>query len=426
MLSEREAFERNPVAKVWTGSKSRASYLRRLAIVFADELRLKIVTELYMREMSPSGFHAEFGGGSVARVDRHFKRLAEHGWLRFVRSESGGRRRGGKENFYRATELAVFDNDTWSQVPYSIRVAFSWRTFGQLAERVHEALRAGTFDARADSHLSWTPLLLDQLGWDQVLAAVDELFASLFEEQADAKLRIFNSGETPMLATAAMALFESPPRRRGRSSDQTGSALVEGRTSAMPFPLRVSKVFADELCLEIVAETNLREMSARQFHEDVGGASVEGIRRRFKMLEEIGWLSKVGEKRGGRRRGAVEYFYRATGPAIFDNGAWAEVPDAVKATYSWRTFEQLSDQVRKAIDAGTFEARTDNHLSWSLLRLDQQGWERAAAAVDGLFAFAFDAQEDAKRRMASSGEAPITATLALAAFESPKDSVKAP
>ena len=414
------------MAKVWTGSKSRTSYLRRLSVVFADELRLKIVTELYMREMSPTGFHAEFGGGSVARVDRHFKRLAEHGWLRFVRSESGGRRRGGKEHFYRATELAVFDNETWSMVPYSIRVAFSWRTFGQLAERVHEALNAGTFDARADSHLSWTPLVLDQFGWDQLITAVDELFESLFEEQADAKLRIFNSGEKPILATTAMALFESPPRGPRADGERAGSALVEGSRSAMPFPLRVSKVFADDVSLEIVAETNLREMSARQFHEEVGGPSVEVIRRRFKMLEDTGWLRKVNEKRGGKRRGAVEYFYRATGPAIFDNTAWADAPGPVKATYSWRTFEQLSDQVKKAIEAGTFEARTDNHLSWSLLRLDEQGWEKAAAAVDALFTFAFEAQEDAKLRISSSGEIPITTTLALAAFESPKDSVKAP
>lgn len=426
MLSKHEVFERNHVARVWTGNKSQASYLRRLAIVFADELRLKIVTELYMREMSPSEFHAEFGGGSVARVYRHFKRLAEHGWLRFVRSESGGRRRGGTEHFYRATELAVFDNETWSRLPYSIRVAFSWRTYGQLAERVHEALGAGTFDARAGSHLSWTPLQLDRIGWDQAIDAVDELFESLFEEQADAKLRIFNSGEKPILATTAMALFESPSRPPNRDGEEGGSALVEGSTSAMPFPLRVSKVLADDVCLEIVAEANLREMSARQFHEDIGGDSVDGIRRRFKMLSEISWLSKVSEKRGGRRRGAVEYFYRATRPAIFDDLARAEVPAPVKTTNSWQTFEQLSDQVREAIDAGTFEARTDNHLSWSLLRLDQQGWERAAAAVEALFAFAIEAQEDAKLRMSRSGESPITTTLALAAFESPKDSAKAP
>lgn len=45
------------VAQRKIGAKAQASYLRRLAIVFADELRLKIVTELYMREMSPTQFY---------------------------------------------------------------------------------------------------------------------------------------------------------------------------------------------------------------------------------------------------------------------------------------------------------------------------------------------------------------------------------
>jgi hypothetical protein len=424
MLSKHEPFEGNHVARLRTGSESRTSYLNRLAVVFADELRLKIVTELYMREMSPSGFHAEFGGGSVARVDRHFKRLAEHGWLRFIRSESGGARRGGKEHFYRAPELAVFDDETWAMVPYSIRVAFSWRTFGQLAERVREALAAGTFDARAGSQLSTAPLLLDPLGWDEVIGAVNELFESLFEEQADAKLRIFNSGEKPLLATAALALFESPPHARG-GGDGVRSQLAEGPVSPVPFSQRLAKVLVDDVCLDIVAETNLQEMSAPQFHEEVGGATVEGIRRRFRMLAEIGWLSRVSEKHGGRRRGATEHFYRATAPPINHMQAWATVPDSVKASYRWRTFELLSDRVKEAIDAGTFEARTDNHLSWSLLRLDRQGWENVAAAVDALSKLADEAQEAARARISSSGEKPVTATLALAAFESPKDSVKA-
>jgi len=414
------------VAKVLTGSRSQASYLRRLAVVFADELRLKIVTELYMQEMSAKQFFEEFGGGSISRVDRHFKRLAEHGWLKLVRSESGGQRRGSTEHFYRATELAVFDRETWSQVPYSIRVAFSWRTFTQLAERVREALRAGTLDARPDSHLSWVPLPLDRLGWERVIARVDGLFETLSEEQAEAKLRIFSSEEEPILATVALAAFESPTRPQGEGDDRIGPSLVTTPESPVPFPLRLSKVFSDELCLKIVTELNLREMSAPQFHDEFGDGSVADVRRRFKLLAELGWLKKVNQKTGGRRRGAIEHFYRATGPAIFDNCTWSDVPDPIKATYSWRTFEQLSEQVREAIEAGTFEARTDNHLSWSLLLLDRLGWKRVAMAMDALFAFILNERDRAEDRIAESGEEPITMTVALAAFESPKDSVKAP
>ena len=73
---------------------------------------------------------------------------------------------------------------------------------------------AGTFDSRPDRHHSWTPLVLDQLGWDQVIAAVDALFHLLFDEQTAAKGRIAESGEKPVIATVYLAAFESPPLGR--------------------------------------------------------------------------------------------------------------------------------------------------------------------------------------------------------------------
>jgi hypothetical protein len=55
-------------ARIWIGIKSRAAHLRRLSVVFAVEIRLKIVTELYMREMSATQFFEEFGGGSPSLI----------------------------------------------------------------------------------------------------------------------------------------------------------------------------------------------------------------------------------------------------------------------------------------------------------------------------------------------------------------------
>jgi hypothetical protein len=415
-----------PVSRAWTGVKSRVEYLRRLSVVFAFDLRIRIVTELYLREMSPKQFYEEFGGGSLPRVDRHFKKLAEHGWLKFVRSETGGSRRGATEHFYRAPELAVIDNETWALIPYSMRVAMSWRTFKILAERVRDALEARTLDARGDSHLSWTTMVVDQLAWERIVAATDALFESTFEEQDEAKLRISRTGEKPMVATVALAAFESPHQRES-DSGRIPPRLVEVRKDPpVPFPLRVSKVFADELSLKIVTEANLREISVPLFHSEFGGDSIKAIRRRFKTLEGIGWLEQVSQKTGGRRRSAVERFYRATGPAIFDRESWAEVPDSVKPTYSWMIFKLLAELVKEAIQAGTFEARLDSHLSWSVLRLDQQGWERVAAAVDALLALVLEEKERAKDRIAVSGEEAFTMTIALLAFESPKDSTKEP
>ena len=47
--------------------------MTRLAKVFSEPLRIRIVAVLNTREMSPKEFHAEFGGGSLSRVSRHFE-----------------------------------------------------------------------------------------------------------------------------------------------------------------------------------------------------------------------------------------------------------------------------------------------------------------------------------------------------------------
>jgi hypothetical protein len=185
-------------------------YTLRVAKLMADELRIKIVMELNMREMSPKSFHEEFGGGSISRVSRAFDLLAEFGWLYQTRTETGGKRRGAVEHFYRATQAAVFYNEIWSPLPQSMKEMISGGIFEELSERVRKAMEAGTIDAREDRHFSWMPLLLDEQGWGNVLKRVDAIFHWLFEEQEEANLRMAESGEEPIPMTVALAAFESP------------------------------------------------------------------------------------------------------------------------------------------------------------------------------------------------------------------------
>lgn len=403
-------------AKIWIGVKSRATHLRRLSVVFAVELRLKIVTELYMREMSPKQFYKEFGGGSLSRVDKNFKRLESHGWLRFVRRETGGLRRGAYEHFYRAPELAYFDNDSWALLPYSLRFAFSLNAFKQIAMRLREAMEELAFDARPNSHLACEPLLLDPLGWERVVGAFEAEFASIYEEQVDAGRRVYHSGEELFRANVVLFAFESPT---------PGGKLVEpslATSYSEPFvsiPERLSKVFADELCLQIVEQANLQDISPRWFHAEIGGYSLSQVSRRFKTLRDLGWLKKIDEKTGGSRRGAVESFYRAAGPEIPEDDPWDDVPDSLKSTQAWITFEYLTKQVKEAMKAGTFDARDDRYLAWSLLSLDRQGLAQVTADNEALLEIALKEHERTKDRIKRSHETPMRMTIALAAFESP-------
>ncbi|HMJ73327.1 MAG TPA: winged helix-turn-helix domain-containing protein [Solirubrobacterales bacterium] len=398
-------------------------HLRRLAVVFAAPIRLKIVTELYQRDMSPTQFFEEFGGGSVSRVARHFERLRETGWLRHYRDEGpGGARRGATETIYRATELAFCDRPTYEVLPHSLRVAVSWNGFKEIAELCRRAMEELTFQARPDRRLTGTRLLMDQEGWTRVADAMAQEFAEQYEEQEDARRRTDRTGEELFRVGSLLLAFELPIE----DGIQVGPALVEGEELMVPFPVRVSKVFEDEVCLQIMDEANRGEISVPTFYAKYGkrfGLSKPLIRRRFDKLVQYGWLKVVGYKSGGMRRGGTEKFYRATGPAVYDEnerGPWAKVPDALAATDDWKTFAQLSDWVKAATVAGTLTRHDETCLAWSILHLDQRGWEKVVAGLERLHVFIVREQELAEVRLRESGGEPMAIVVALGAFETPE------
>jgi hypothetical protein len=395
------------------------SELDRLAVVFADPIRLKIVSELFLQEMGPSRFLATYGGGTLQRVDSHFKRLVEYDCLRFVRvaPPSGP---GAPEKLYRAPRLAIFDEETWAKLPTPMREEFSWRIFEQFGERVKEAMNARTFDARPDRHFSWTPLVLDERGRASVFRAVTQLFYALLEEQADARTRLQYASGVLAHTTVGLAAFDSPTRQRNLS----GLLVAEppgqggGTYDEKEFTGRFARVFSSELNLKIMTELNLRPMSASEFAGEYDG-DPRTIAKRFRTLQDLGWLEVVEAMTGGRRRGATEIFYRAVRPAVYDTGRWSKVPQEVRERDSWRIFEQMAEQVHEAFQCRTFDSRPDRHLTWGHLMLDQRGWDQAIAAIDQCFHDVLEEQNRAKARLIRSKEHPLIATVVFAGFQSP-------
>jgi DNA-binding transcriptional ArsR family regulator len=410
------------MGRVWIGVRERVEHLRRLSVVFAVPIRLKIVTELYQREMSPTQFYEEFGGGSPSRIYKHFERLRETGWLTLMWiEEPGGERRGGKESIYRATELAFCDRDTWIELPYSLRVMVSWNGFKEIGEQLRGAMEALTFQARPDRRLTGTRLLLDWEGWVRVADAVSEEFAAQFEEQESARRRAERTGERLLRFGSLLLAFELPIK----DDIRVGPELAEEEELMIRFPVRVSKVFEDAVCLQIVDEANRGDISIPMFYEKHGkrfGLNKSAIRRRFKKLKKYGWLKVVDHKTGGSRRGGTEHFYRATGPAIYDEdeqGPWAGVPDALAGGDDWRTFMQLTDWVKAAVAAGTMICHDDTCLAWTILNLDQKGWERVVLSLQRLHAFILREYELAEARLEKSGDEPMAVVVGLGAFETP-------
>lgn len=398
--------------------------LRRLSVVFAVELRLLIVSELYMREMSTKQFHEEFGGGSLSRVNKNFKVLENENWLRYLRSEGpGGTRRGGTEHFYRAAEPAFIDREAWGFMPYSVRTIVTWNMFKRATSRLRGALemsRAGTGKTR---DLTCTQFLLDEQGWRRAIEAATAHFVRIFDEQDDARRRASHSGEELIRTDVFSVVFESPSGDRGPAAP----ALIETRQDPLAFfPERLAPILKDEVCLKIVSELNRREMSVTQFHREFGGTSKSAIGRRFKALERSGWAGKAARETGGKRRGATEQFYRATKPMALSYDPCARPTSALSRTQGWRAFEQLCGRMSEAMMAGSFDARLDRFINWSFVNLDRQGRRNVIEDTERLFELISDEQAEAVRRMAKSGEKPVTMTVGLAVLEASRELTKAP
>ncbi len=202
------------------GSEPEWPLMLRLSKVFADPQRVKILAECRRRPMSPRIFYEEFGGASLDRVLRDFDVLAQYDWIDPVGGEDGDVQGELSERLYSAKEGTVFREDDMAAMPGPVRTLLVQGIFESIALRVNEAVEAGTMEDRVDQHITWTPLTLDQLGWERVISKVDALFYSLAQEQREADSRIAESGAEPVPMTVALLAFESPQQSGPRPKTQ--------------------------------------------------------------------------------------------------------------------------------------------------------------------------------------------------------------
>ncbi|MGN6557627.1 MAG: ArsR/SmtB family transcription factor [Solirubrobacterales bacterium] len=176
-------------------------------------LRTKCLTILSDRVASPRQI-SELLDEDLSNVSYHVRVLGELGLIELVNEESV---RGAVAHFYKAVERPLISAAESEQMPLEVKKAFSAYNWDILIDDATEALEKGTFHSRPDWHLTRTPLLLDSEGFARLSKAMDELLEMVFEEQAASAERRSKSGEKPIPAVAATALFAMPePEARER------------------------------------------------------------------------------------------------------------------------------------------------------------------------------------------------------------------
>ena len=179
---------------------------QQLAKALAHPLRVRILTSLHKGVSSPNQLSQELGE-PLGNVSYHVKTLLEFDCVELVKTEP---RRGAVEHFYRATERTFFSDSEWEKIPASARKGIVGSVLETVGQDATEALVAGTIDARTDSHVSRTPLTLDEQGWSDLTAVLADTLDRAIEIQAEAATRLSEKKGDSINTKLALLHFETP------------------------------------------------------------------------------------------------------------------------------------------------------------------------------------------------------------------------
>lgn len=178
----------------------------------ASELRVRILVELNRRPLSPKGFQSRFGDWPLQHVAVEFRRLEKLRCIEpipvHVRKPNPGR--GRPEQLYRPLRRSLFDEETWKELPPSLRTDVTGITFTTFIERVAEAAREDVLDKRPDRHFTWSGLRYDLAAWQEMLRCLDDLFGRSLEIHKTSAARARASGDSLVPVTVGLTCFESP------------------------------------------------------------------------------------------------------------------------------------------------------------------------------------------------------------------------
>ncbi|MFL5898062.1 MAG: hypothetical protein ACJ76D_06310 [Solirubrobacterales bacterium] len=179
---------------------------QRLVRSVAHPLRIKILEALTDHVASPNAI-AEKIDADLSGVAYHTRALDRLGALELVDT---AQRRGATEHFYKATPRAFLGDRDWRNVPPSLRGGVSAATLQTFLDKAVAALDAGTLDDRDDTIFRWMPLFLDQRGWQEVVAILEEAtnLALAAHLRSQDRLREVDAGGA-VSTVIGMAVFET-------------------------------------------------------------------------------------------------------------------------------------------------------------------------------------------------------------------------
>lgn len=190
------------------------------------------------------------------------------------------------------------------------------------------------------------------------------------------------------------------PRRRTEAAKQLGPAFVKG----MANPLRI----------QIWTILNERVASPTEISKEIG-ARREKVIYEMKVLADLGIIEVIAKR---QVRGAVEHFYRAVTRAMLEEPEWVGIPGEVKCDLRATLLRTLTDDAIEAIAEDQYDSRTDAHMSWTPLLVDEQGCDELAGILLRALHEVIEVQAGCAERLRAQDTAGISYTVSILGYTS--------
>lgn len=183
-----------------------------LAKAMAHSTRVHAMGILSERVASPQEIGKEIDE-TTKNVAYHLGVLEDLDCIELVETKPAG---GGRvlEHFYRATKRPYFDDEAWGQLNENEKWGTVIPILRVTSKELNEALVEGTFMNPDDNHVSRTPMVVDQVSYENVKAILEQTVSMLLAEQAAFTERCKDGNQETMLIKVNIIQFRSPDQRK--------------------------------------------------------------------------------------------------------------------------------------------------------------------------------------------------------------------
>jgi DNA-binding transcriptional ArsR family regulator len=194
-----------------------------------------------------------------------------------------------------------------------------------------------------------------------------------------------------------------------RSTKSNGSGEREPSIDS-----RLARALNHPLRVRILAVLNERPASPKEMAEILD----EELSNVSYHTRELHRLDCVEVAKREQVRGAVKTTYRGTTRMMLDDDAWERLTKETRNGISIAAVGEVIDRASTAIEADTFDARTDRHVITLKMDVDEEGWSEVSEIVLDAHRRLEKVEVDAANRTPDP-ESRIRITVSLLSYESP-------